>query len=434
MNFDAIFERTQKVDITEQDTKKIKVKNPGILSIPDGKHFYSVPLKHYIDLAKSKGKGPVMKALNNLVRWNKNDDPELSSKAKSIVDKLKDNPQWEKVGVKEGQVEEFSASKAVDLRFKHQELKKKKSEEKPEEMDEAVNEEYNGWTNWETWNVDVWMTNDEGNYNMIRSGGPYDANSARELVMEVFPEGTPDMDPGELENVNWDEVANSFNEMAETESSEEEAEMEERIKEKVEKAMKEGTINFIGGFDQIGFVRKMEEGKWKVQTYEAFAITEMDEAFRKELFEESTTKERVIEMFENTAAKQALSVVKGKNEMYPDGYLIGFNENRLVTVCEITEDELKSMMNESGNFEPTIVWLLEKLEPLAEAQRISGHWIPALYDFPIKEEEKPFKSVNASKVLRLMDEDFSYSDAVKKISEESGVSIEQLEKELEPFI
>jgi hypothetical protein len=392
MNFDAIFEKTKGIDITEKDTKKIKVKNPGILGIPSGKHFYSVPLKHYIDLAKSKGKGPVMKALNNLVRWNKNDDPGLSSKAKAIVDKLKDNPQWEKIGVKEGNVDELSAARAVDLRFKHQELKKKKEEEKSEEMDEAVNEDYNGWTNWETWNVDLWMTNEEPNYDHLyreANSLTLDGSDAERIVQEVYPDGTPDMDPGEMDNVNWDELAASWNEEFGNVEEAEEAEMEERIKEKVEKAMKEGTINFIGGFDQIGVVRKVEEGKWKVQTYEAFSvpISDWEEETKKLFFEGTLKDDKIISMVESVHGRKVASLYKGKNDLYPDGYVIGFNENRLVTMCEITEDELKSMMNESGNFEPPVAWLLEKLEPLAESQRISGHWIPVLYDFPVTEKK-----------------------------------------------
>ena len=531
MNFNGLFEKVRNLDITEQDTKKIKTKNPGILDIPSGKSFHSVPLKHYIDLAKSKGKGPVMKALNNLVRWNKKDDSGLSDKAKAIVDKLKDNQQWEKIGVKEGilekvftdkevrdmptissgqtsnlkyddgktkvwvsrmtkedgakydnaieieklvkgvwqdvaelrpgskvvvddgvdegKVDELSASKAVDLRFKHQELKKKKDEEKPEEMDEAVNEDYNGWTNWETWNVDLWMTNEEETQSMIASGQPYTPESAKELFLSVYPEGTPDFDEGEMENVNWEEVAKSWNkdatpgspegavearipsqfyvnkkdfgpkqyvgtkeqwkkqfkqwfqdeperleraqeyglELATLEDIDELERLEERIKEKIEKSLIEGKVNFIGGFDQIGFVRRVSEGKWKVQAYEAFAITDLNEETRKELFEGEVTREREIELFEDLAAKQAVSVTKGKNTFCPDGYLIGFNENRLVRVCEITESELKSMLNESGDFEPTIAWLLEKLEPLAESQRMAGSWIPVLYDFPVREDK-----------------------------------------------
>jgi len=34
---------------------------------------------------------------------------------------------------------------------------------------------YNGWTNYETWNVALWIGNDEGLYNMAREAGSYRA-------------------------------------------------------------------------------------------------------------------------------------------------------------------------------------------------------------------------------------------------------------------
>lgn len=44
------------------------------------------------------------------------------------------------------------------------------------------------------------------------------------------------------------------------------------------------------------------------------------------------------------------------------------------------------------------------------------------------------KTKNASKALQLMDNDYSYQDAIKKVSKENNISIKQLEKELDPFI
>ena len=32
---------------------------------------------------------------------------------------------------------------------------------------------YNGWTNYETWNVALWIGNDEGLYNLAREAGNY---------------------------------------------------------------------------------------------------------------------------------------------------------------------------------------------------------------------------------------------------------------------
>lgn len=75
-------------------TKNIEVKHPGILNIPKGKHFWNVGLKHYIDIAKKRGKGAVMRALLNLARWNKNKNPKIAARAQRIIDALKRSRVW----------------------------------------------------------------------------------------------------------------------------------------------------------------------------------------------------------------------------------------------------------------------------------------------------------------------------------------------------
>ena len=37
-----------------------------------------------------------------------------------------------------------------------------------------TNTEYNGWTNYETWNVALWIQNDEGLYNIACEAGSYE--------------------------------------------------------------------------------------------------------------------------------------------------------------------------------------------------------------------------------------------------------------------
>ena len=49
---------------------------------------------------------------------------------------------------------------------------------------------YNGWKNYETWNVALWLGNDEGLYNLARECGSYEA-TVEELREQGITE-TPD--------------------------------------------------------------------------------------------------------------------------------------------------------------------------------------------------------------------------------------------------
>ncbi|HSG62642.1 MAG TPA: hypothetical protein VLA24_14535 [Pseudomonadales bacterium] len=76
---------------------------------------------------------------------------------------------------------------------------------------------YNGWTNWDTWNVALWIDNDEPTYRYRRrycGAGAWNATRAESFCREVFPNGTPDMDtPAEqsMESVDWQEIADNWN-------------------------------------------------------------------------------------------------------------------------------------------------------------------------------------------------------------------------------
>lgn len=45
-----------------------------------------------------------------------------------------------------------------------------------------------------------------------------------------------------------------------------------------------------------------------------------------------------------------------------------------------------------------------------------------------------YKSKSASKVLQLLDKDYSYADAIRKVVKEDKITRTKLEKQLEPFI
>ena len=67
----------------------IDVKNKGILEVPKDKKVDELPLKHFEDLVDKKGYDKIIKALNNLQVWNKNDDKELSKWAEDTMEALK---------------------------------------------------------------------------------------------------------------------------------------------------------------------------------------------------------------------------------------------------------------------------------------------------------------------------------------------------------
>lgn len=74
-------------------------------------------------------------------------------------------------------------------------------------------EGYQGWTNYETWNVALWAGNEEPSYRYVVDNMPYTAEKAEQIAREMYPEGTPDMDgPQDMDKVNWQEIAEAWNE------------------------------------------------------------------------------------------------------------------------------------------------------------------------------------------------------------------------------
>ena len=55
--------------------------------------------------------------------------------------------------------------------------------------------EYNGWTNYETWNVALWIQNDEGLYNLARQCGDYQTFVNEIGVGYSTPDGVKYADP-----------------------------------------------------------------------------------------------------------------------------------------------------------------------------------------------------------------------------------------------
>jgi len=72
---------------------------------------------------------------------------------------------------------------------------------------------YNGWANYETWNLNLWAMNNEGSYHLVCDNRPFTEDSAARLAFEMFPAGTPDMSgPADMVKVDWQEIIDSWNE------------------------------------------------------------------------------------------------------------------------------------------------------------------------------------------------------------------------------
>lgn len=82
---------------------------------------------------------------------------------------------------------------------------------------------YNGWANWETWQINLWLDNEEPLYRekvrLLRRLSRWSDNEQEDEIIafcrEQFPRGTPDMDPGDMDKVNWSEIVESFRSEAE---------------------------------------------------------------------------------------------------------------------------------------------------------------------------------------------------------------------------
>ena len=57
---------------------------------------------------------------------------------------------------------------------------------------------YNGWANYETWNVALWLGNDEGMYTIARRYATHGYKSLSRLLVILFGHNTPD-------GVRWDD-------------------------------------------------------------------------------------------------------------------------------------------------------------------------------------------------------------------------------------
>ncbi len=76
---------------------------------------------------------------------------------------------------------------------------------------------YNGYPNYATWNVQLWLDNDEGLYReyqrrIRRAHNEIDGEFVESVVRDLMPDGTPDFATGaaRYKEVDWDHLAESW--------------------------------------------------------------------------------------------------------------------------------------------------------------------------------------------------------------------------------
>ncbi len=72
---------------------------------------------------------------------------------------------------------------------------------------------YNGWTNYETWNVALWLGNDEGLYNLARGWARHGYKSLSHQLVEAWGQFTPDGVDWQDNDLDIDELNEMLNEL-----------------------------------------------------------------------------------------------------------------------------------------------------------------------------------------------------------------------------
>ena len=78
-----------------------------------------------------------------------------------------------------------------------------------------MDETFQGYTNWPTWNLNLCINHDEYSYLKRKEMGEklmgWSAESVKWFCWDLYPGGTPNMKDGEMEEVNYQELAQQWN-------------------------------------------------------------------------------------------------------------------------------------------------------------------------------------------------------------------------------
>ena len=81
----------------------------------------------------------------------------------------------------------------------------------------SPDQQYNGWSNWETWNLALWIGNDETTYYRFQSFleklTPQNAEAAEAVTRALLPNGTPSYGPDGFDRVDWAEIRDLLEEL-----------------------------------------------------------------------------------------------------------------------------------------------------------------------------------------------------------------------------
>lgn len=68
-----------------------------------------------------------------------------------------------------------------------------------------MSEGYNGWTNWDTWNANIHLTNDESDYNYVVGESP-------ETIKIYWVDLFDNIDGIDTDLINFQEISEALNE------------------------------------------------------------------------------------------------------------------------------------------------------------------------------------------------------------------------------